>query len=71
MEPEEEFAAEAAKLFSTQIERFVAWLEKSWEMSARDAAEYDPARSEEYREGWNAALASIPAALELYLEPNG
>lgn len=71
MEPEDEFANAAAELFSKQIAQFARWLEQGWRMSAKDARECEPARSDDFREGWNRALESIPDALKLYLEPNG
>lgn len=69
MEPDEQFAHAAAALFSDQIEKFAAWLERGWRLTERDNDANEEKMSAEYMDGWNAALASIPSALELYFEP--
>lgn len=69
IEPEEVFAAQAAELFREQIKRFASWLEANWAITERDNEANEEKISIEQMDGWNRALASIPDALSLYLEP--
>lgn len=70
MDMEDEFANAAAALFTQQITRFSKWLERGWRLTERDNEASQPKMTAEYMRGWNAALESIPSALELYMEPD-
>jgi hypothetical protein len=70
MEPEDQFSNECAALFRKQIEQFAKWLEKGWRITERDNEANEDPWSPEKMDGWNAALGSIPDALELYLNPD-
>jgi hypothetical protein len=65
-----DFALQAEEIFSEAIRQFAAWAAENWTMKEGEADTLtDPSPDpREYERGYNAAIASIKDAADLWLE---
>lgn len=60
---------EFEEIVQRQLERFGRWCADEWSVSEKDRLdEFFRERSDDYVEGYNASLASLPDALSSWLE---
>ena len=73
----EDFAAAVEKLeqaYREGLHAFTQWVAEAWQLDTAEqwrASTAEPYPGEDYRAGWNAAMASLEGALELFLEEHG
>lgn len=68
-EESEAIVTSIEEVFNSHVDRFLRWCATEWRMD--DVARNDPVfkgQSEDWFEGYNAALASLPDALKCWLE---
>lgn len=61
--------SEVRELFAEKLREFAKFCGEHWTLSERDLAELNPKHSEEYRQGYNAAMTDgLEGALSLWLD---
>ena len=61
-----DLSREVEELFKAKMQEFFRFCEKDWGMCPKEAAENG--HPPEFATGWEAAMESLPAALECWIE---